>query len=253
MRRTARLLPLLLLALPAGAQAATPAPPTAVPTLGVRLAGCQVGTAADDRGADFEGAMPASPGSSVLAMRFDLEQRRGAVSWKPVTGVPGFGRYERSAAGAAGFVFSKRFERLVPGASYRVTVRFRWSDADGAVLKRATRRSPTCRQTDLRPDLTVAGVTTGEPTADGRAHYVVQVSNDGLSALTGALRVGLTVDGLALPSLTLPGLAAGGVGEVGFDGPVCRPGARVVATADPDDDLDEPTESDNTLAVDCPA
>ncbi len=247
-------LPALLaaLALPAPALAATPAAATA-PELGAKLASCQTGAVAAQREVEFEAAMPATDGSSELAMRFDLEQRRTTTgAWKAVREVPGFGRYERSEPGAAGFVYRKRVERLALG-SYRVVVRFRWSAADGAVLKRAVRRSAACRQPDLRADLSVVGVTTGDPLPGGRARYVVQLRNGGRTATVGAATVGLAVDGVELATLSLPGLAAGGVGSVAFEGPACRPGGAVVATADPGDALPEGRESDNALAVDCPA
>ena len=41
------------------------------------------------------------------------------------------------------------------------------------------------------------------------------------------------------------------VSDVVFDGPVCSPGGLVEATADPEDDLEEPREGDNALALRC--
>ena len=116
----------------------------AVPELGVQLTACPTGPVPEQRAASFTGSMPAVDGSSVLAMRFALEQRRGS-DWKPLAS-PAFARWERSAPGAAGFVYDKRVERLAAGASYRVTVSFRWTAADGTVVRRATRRSGACRQ-----------------------------------------------------------------------------------------------------------
>ncbi len=246
MRRTALLI--IFVAFAASADAALAAGPPGAPTLGVRVAGCQTGLELEQRAANFTGAMPAITGSSVLAMRFELEQRRGGA-WKPVP-VPGSTRWERSEPGAAGFVFDKRVERLAPGVTYRMTVHFRWSASDGTALKRATRRSGACRQLDLRPDLSVAGLST-EPLLNGRARYVVQVLNSGLSALLGTLRVGVIVDGLALTPQSFLGLGIGAIREVDFEGPACRPGGTIRAVADPEDSLEEPGEADNALVLGC--
>jgi len=247
MRRIALLLTALA-ALAASAEVALASGAPVVPTLGVRVAGCQTGLELAQRAADFTSSMPAIVGSSVLAMRFELEQRRGGA-WRPVT-VPGAARWERSEPRAAGFVFDKRVERLAEGVTYRMLVRFRWSATDGTVIKRATRRSGVCRQPDLRPDLSVAGIST-EPLSDGRTRYVVQVLNGGLSALLGTLRVGVIVDGLALTPQPFFGLGIGTIAELTFEGPACRPGGTVRAVADPEDSLEEPGEADNALVLRC--
>ncbi len=245
----------LVLAVPLLLAAACLAPGPAqasAPALGARLTGCEVGALAGQRGADFEASMPAVPGASALAMRFELERRRGAGAWRPVAGVPGFARYERSSAGAAGFVYAKRVERLVPGSSYRVLVRFRWSDAAGVVRRRATRRSPGCPQPELRPDLGVVGISTGDPSGDGRARYVVQVRNAGPTAVAGPVPVSLRVGAVLLPAGALAGLAPGALGSVTLEGPACRPGERLVAVVDPRDDVEEAGERDNARTVACP-
>ena len=246
MRWTALFVILVAFAASADMALAAGAPPA--PALGVRIAGCQTGLEVEQRAADFTGSMPAITGSSVLGMRFELEQRRGGA-WRPVP-VPGSARWERAEPGAAGFVFDKRVERLAEGVTYRMTVYFRWSASDGTVLKRATRRSGACRQPDLRPDLSVAGLST-EPLPNGRARYVVQVLNSGLSALLGTLRVGVIVDGLALAPHSFSGLGIGAIREVDFEGPACRPGGTIRAVADPEDSLEEPGEADNALVLRC--
>ena len=248
MRRTVLIAPLLLaLAGPGPAGAVAPA----APTLGVRVASCETGLTADEREAAFTAAMPALDGATGLAMRFDLEQRRGGGLWRTVT-VPGFGRWERSAMGAAGFVYTKRVERLAPAASYRVAVRLRWTAADGSTVRRVTRRSASCRQPDGRPQLSVAAIAVGQPLGDGRARYVVRVRNAGPGVAPASARIGLRVDGVALPAAPLGArLAVGTVSDVVFEGPVCAPGGLVEATADPEDDLEEPREGDNALALRC--
>lgn len=248
MRRIALLIATASVAGTAPAVAALAAAAPAVPTLGVRVADCRTGLSIEQRSAEFTGSMPAITGSSVLAMRFELGQRPGG-GWKPLSPA-GFGRWERSAPGAAGFVYVKRVERLAAGSAYRVRVRFRWSAADGTVLRRATRTSGACRVADLRPDLSIDGLT-ADPLPNGRARYVVQVRNGGETDALGTLRVGLTIDGVAQVAQTLSGLSAAALGSVVFEGPACRPGGSVLAQADPQDVLDEADEADNALDLDC--
>lgn len=250
MRRTALLIATASVAGAAPAVAALAAEAPAVPTLGVRVADCRTGLSIEQRAAEFTGSMPAIVGSSVLAMRFDLERRPGG-GWKPLS-PPGFGRWERSAPGAAGFVYVKRVERLAAGSAYRVRVRFRWSAPDGTVLRRATRTSGACRVADLRPDLSIEGLT-ADPLPDGRARYVVQVRNGGETDAFSAVRVGLTVDGVAQVAKSLPGLTAAALGSVVFEGSACRPGGNVLARVDPQDGHDEADEADNTLELPCSA
>lgn len=246
-----RLLPivsaLLVLALAGTARAAT-AP--AVPNLGVKVVSCQSGAQADQRAAAFSGAMPRVAGASELAMRFELEQRRGAT-WRRVSPAP-FAGYERSAPGAAGFVYVKRVQGLAPEASYRVAVHFKWMRANGAVRKRAVRHSAPCRQPDVRPDLAVTGVTAEAPTADGRVRYLVQLLNLGFGDVLGTLRVGLAVDGTPLPETTLSGLRAGQEATVAFQGPPCPVAGSLTATVDLGAEVEEGDQADNRLVVPCP-
>jgi hypothetical protein len=145
MRRTALTACLIAVLLPATAQAQAPVPPE----LAATLTSCVTGVSAATRSATFTGSMPALDGSSVLAMRFDLE-RRTQRAWKAVSAAT-FGRWERSIPGAAGFVYDKRVERLPAPAEYRATIRFRWWDAAGHPQRDVRRRTAICRQPDLRP------------------------------------------------------------------------------------------------------
>ncbi len=230
---------------------AAPALAAEPPALGAKVAACDTGLAPESRTAEFSGSMPGADGADVLTMRFTLEQRKGAGAWKPLA-APSFGRWERSAHGAGGFVYAKRVERLLNATTYRVRVQFRWLDEAGEVLKSATRRSPVCKQPDLRPDLTVAAVTT-ERLGGDQARYVVQLRNSGLGALVGSTGVGLVVNGGALAAQPLAGLPAAAVTKVVFEGPVCAPGSTLVATVDGDRAVAEPVEGDNALRVPCPS
>lgn len=244
MRRTALAASLFALAPPTGARAQAPD----VPELAVELSSCVAGVAVASRSATFHGSMPSSDGSSVLAMRFELERFR-VTAWRPVVAST-FGRWERSSPGAAGFVYDKRVEQLAAPASYRATVRFRWYDAAGHVLRKARRRTATCRQAERRPDLEPVRIAPGVARLDGTADYAVTVRNAGVTTAPPS-RVLLSVGGVALMPRALPGVAGLASATLTFTGPACRSGDALRAAVDADSDVDEADEGDNALVQRC--
>lgn len=242
---TLKLVPLLLAALVA-------APSSALaqerPSLGVRLTTCTPALDVADRVAEFTAAMPSVPGASGLAVRFTLQQRDGD-DWTRVK-VPGWTRWEKAAPGAAGFVYAKRIERLDAPASYRAEVWFRWTDADGQVVRRAVRHSSSCRQPDLRPDLEL-GKLTVTPEGEGTARYTALVRNTGRGDASAPFAVALSVAGAEQPPQALPGLAHDGTGTVSWLAPTCAPGERVVVELDTADVVDEADEDDDVLSRRC--
>ena len=241
MRLTVLLACLLALALPELARAQAPA-------LDAELTSCTTGVTSALRSATFTGAMPAMTGASVLAMRFDLEVRRDGA-WKAVT-ARSFGRWERSVADAAGFVYEKRVEHLPAPATFRATVRYRWYDDGGRVVRETRRHTPSCRELERRPDLSPVTVVPGSARPDGATTYAVGVRNDGVTAAR-AFQVLLTVAGVALPPQDVPGLAAGSSTTVTVTGPACRPGDELRVGVDTGGSVDEADESDNGLVQRC--
>jgi hypothetical protein len=124
----------------AGAGAQTPTP------LAARLAECTTGERVADRAATFTASMPAISGARRLGMRFTFEVREpGERRYSRIT-LGSWRRWERADPGRPGFIYSKRVEGLTGPAVYRAVVRFRWTAADGHVLRRARRVTRGCRQ-----------------------------------------------------------------------------------------------------------
>ncbi len=210
MRRTSLLLPLLLLALPAAGHAA-PAEPGDLPPLKASVSACSTGAAAADRFAVFTGSMPAQRGTARMSMRFDLLRRvDGSRRYVRVEAAK-LGRWERSEPGRAGFIWSKRVERLAGGATYKARIRFRWHDASGDLQREAVRRTPACVQPDQRADLEVADVTRQGP------GYLVTVVNAGAVAAD-ASALTLAVGDGERASAAVPALAPGGQATVELAG-----------------------------------
>jgi hypothetical protein len=193
--------------------------------------------------------MPAKTGTVRMAIRFDLFERVPGAAWKRIA-APEFGRWERSQPLRAGFVWTKRVERLRDGAEYRSSVRFRWYAARGRLQSETRRTTPVCRQPDRRADLAVESVAIA-PAADGRsARYAVTVVNTGQTA-AGPFDVGLSAASDAVRSV--PGLEAGERTTVEVTGAPCTGTDAVTATADVRDAVDESDERDNAFRRLCGA
>jgi hypothetical protein len=239
MRRTPLVFLLwLLLAVPASAQA---------PRLAANLAACETGAEPAQRFAVFTGSMPAAKGTRRMAMRFDLEERGSDPASVQRVDAPKLGRWNRSKAGVAGFVYTKRVTRLAQGRWYRAVVRFRWYDARGRVQRSAKRVTPFCHQPDQRPNLRL-----DEPLRSPRpGSYLVTIVNAGLTAAPAS-----TVSVEPRPGTDfqrpVPPLAPGERTTVVVEAERCQPGSVVVVQLDRNRVVAESREDDNRVESDCP-
>ncbi len=213
------------------------------------LVGCD--TTADT--ALFRGAITTYGKAATLQLRFTLQARvSGGGGFKRVV-APTFDTWLSYTPGKRTYVYDKTVENLEDGAAYRAVVRFRWRDADGDVIARATKATAACTQPDDRPNLKVTDVTVTPGTTPATRTYVVKLVNRGRSPAP-VFATGLTVNAVALPDqLTAAPLLAGASTTVSFIGPRCDAGSTLTATADSGATVDERNETDNVLAVACPA
>jgi hypothetical protein len=201
----------------------------------------------------FEGRMSAGPHTARMQMRFVLQDHTaGQDGWARAV-VPHFSAWQSSTPGHSRYVYTKKVQALVGPASYRVSVRYRWLDANGTLLRRATAVSKACRQPDPRADLSVTGLAVRPAVRPDRLRYALTVLNSGRSDAP-ATRVALDLgDGSAPLSRPVGPLAAGASRTVVIAGPACVEGMLLTATADATDLVDEHDETDDVLAVGCPA
>jgi hypothetical protein len=227
----------------AGSAAAQDQPPA----LTAAVETCAVSALPAQRVVSFVGSMPAIAGAQVMRMRFDLERRMdGEPRWRPLRGVPGFGAWERSDPGRAGFVFHKRVDGLQVPAGYRAVVWFRWEDAGGRIVRRARRRTATCAQPDMRPNLVPGALTGAFDARPGLAVYTLTVRNTGRSAAGPfSVRVGRGTAEVA-------GLAPQQERTVLVVAPICLAGTTTPTAVDADGRVDESSESGNAAARRCP-
>jgi hypothetical protein len=248
MRRVLILSALLLAGtIPASAAAAPDDGLTTPPKLGATLETCTTSPLPVQRIASFVGSMPARAHATRMRMRFDLERKRpGDLRWRRLQAA-GFGVWERSDPGVAGFVFTKRVTSLPAPASYRALVRFAWISADGSTGKSARARTATCRQPDLRPNLVPGALTaTLDLQPPGLAVYILLVRNTGRSAANPfSVRVGT---GTAEVGPLEPGEER----AVAVAGLACLPLVPIVVRVDADRRVDESEERGNGALRSCP-
>lgn len=237
-------LALISLLVLAAAPAAAQAPP---PPLEASLAACETGPEGEQRLAVFTASMPALRGTRRMAMRFDLEERRGLTPARfQRVAAPKFGRWERSRRGVAGFVYTKRVTGLASGRWYRARVRFRWYDADGRVHRRARRATPVCHQPDRRPNLRLESIRSPRP-----GSYLVTIENAGLSP-AGESTVAVEPRPDAGFTRRVPPLAPGERTSVVVEGDRCQRDGVVVVQLDAEKVVDESREDDNRVESACP-
>jgi hypothetical protein len=236
----------LVLALPAGAQAQAP-------PLRAKLSACQSGPAATDRTATFVGSMPAVAATKRMWMRFDLFARVAPATDFAAVKAPRLGVWQKSAPGrvSSGFVFTQRVQGLTAPASFRAQVRFRWYGNSGKLLRSATRTSAICKQPDQRPDLRAGALDAARGPLLDQATYELDVRNDGRTAAAG-FDVVLTVGGAEQPAQHVAGLAPAGTATVTFVAPRCAPGTTLTFELDAEDAVEESSEVDDLVERACP-
>lgn len=230
----------LVLVVPGQAQAAFKLPSS-------KVLECKSGDTADSRSATFLGRMRAIPGTDRMLMRFTLKERFGDEKLHSLA-VPQLKAWHSAKPGIKDFRYKQTVTSLQGGGEYRVSVDFRWLDADGNLLRKARRLSGACRQQGDLANLTV-GTPTALPGPEGTAVYVVPVRNEG-KATARDVSVELFVDGAAANVGQIDSVAPGEARDVRFSGPACKRNLRMVV--DPGDTIKERLESDNASVARCP-
>jgi CARDB len=247
MRRLAAIACLLVpLAAPAAATAAPKRPP-----LQARLVACTTGPGAGARRATFSASMPAVAGAARMGIHFDLLERAPGDAAYARVALPAWGRWERSEPGRTGFIYTRTVRALRAPGAYRALVRFRWYGADGRVVRRARRLTPTCRQPDPRPDLRAGALTIAPGLAANTVTYLLSVRNAGRGA-AGRFTVALTTAGMPQPPVAVAGLAPGASRVVEVAGPRCVRGSTVRFALDPANAVAESDEVDDVVDRACP-
>jgi hypothetical protein len=237
-------------------------PPHAAAPYSARLVSCRRSPVVAGRVAVVSATMRPSAGATRLELKIDLYQRPLAGGrWTLRSDVPGLGAWTSPSDPTIGsrpgdvFTYRQAVARLVVPFAYRFKVAFRWLDAGGNVVREAGTGTRTCREPDLRPDLTIVRVRARRTRTPGIVRYVALVRDVGRSGARNVL-VAATLPGDAAPNTrtrTIAHLVPGLAQTVSFSGPGCAAGAVGPSfSVDPANAIEESNEADNVLTLTCP-
>ena len=198
----------------------------------------------DLREAVFEGRVVTVRRAAKMQLRFTLQVSTPDDSrWRKVD-APHWGTWITVPPSFGKYTYTRTVEDLLPPASYRALVNFRWKDRRGRTIRSERAFSQTCRQPDTRPDLVVRGV------KFENGEYVATIFNRGREAAT-AFAVDFLVDGAPLGSVELVGLASQTAATAVLPAAPCVPGTPIEAVVDPRSDVDEADEENGSLSASC--
>jgi len=214
----------------------------------VRVLECVRGKTIKGRSALFRGQMMELSDSDRMEMRFNLSERVGRGPWQSVS-APGLDIWHEARPGVAKFAYRQRIELLQKGTAYRMTVSFRWFDAEGAVISSAMKRSGICRQPGKLPNLKFRGVVRVKPgpTPD-TVRYIVQVANTGFVEAR-KFDVALRIADAEVDARVIGRLRGGDRRTIRFVGPACT--GPIETIVDHSKSVREITEQDNVVTAPC--
>jgi hypothetical protein len=138
--------------------------------------------------------------------------------------------------------------------SYQFRVSFRWTGQNGKVLGTATRYSRTCRQRELRPDLTVTSITISAIAGHPKKElYTAVIVNQGLTG-AGPFQVLFAPGDSSAPTTdTVNFLGAHKTRTLAFTGPLCDSANPPTVSADSASQVNDFDRTNNVVAATCPA
>ena len=138
--------------------------------------------------------------------------------------------------------------------TYQFRVSFRWTGLHGKVLGTATRYTRTCRQRELRPDLTVTSITVAAVAGHPKKElYTAVIANQGLTG-AGPFQVLFAPGDTSPPTTdTMAFLGAGKTRTLSFVGPLCDAANPPTVSADSASQVDDFNRANNVVAAVCPA
>ncbi len=211
------------------------------------------------RAIGIKGVMRPLTGTRKMAMRFELLQRSPGLPVQEVSGGD-LGVWRTPPNPTLGQLpgdiwrLQKSVYNLAVPFTYQFRVTFRWTGQNGKVLGTATRYSHTCRQRELRPDLTVTSITVSAIAGHPKKElYTAVIANQGLTG-AGPFQVLFAPGNSSAPTTdTINFLGAGKTRTLTFTGPVCDSANPPAVSADSASQVDDFDRTNNVVAATCPA
>jgi hypothetical protein len=198
-------------------------------------------------------------GTRKMAIRFELLQRSAGLPVQEVSGGD-LGVWRSPPNPTLGQLpgdvwrLQKSVYNLDVPFTYQFRVSFRWTGLHGKVLGSTTRYTQTCRQRELRPDLTVTSITVAAIAGHPKKElYTAVIANQGLTG-AGPFQVLFAPGDTSPPTTdTVTFLGAGKTRTLSFVGPLCDAANPPTVSADSASQVDDFNRANNVLAAVCPA
>jgi hypothetical protein len=211
------------------------------------------------RAVGIKATMRPLSGTRKMAMRFELLQRSPGVPVQEVSGGD-LGVWRTPPNPTLGQLpgdvwrLQKSVYNLAVPFSYQFRVSFRWTGQNGKVLGTATRYSRTCRQRELRPDLTVTSITISAVAGHPKKElYTAVIANQGLTG-AGPFQVLFAPGDSSAPTTdTVNFLGAHKTRTLAFTGPLCDSANPPTVSADSASQVNDFDRANNVVAATCPA
>ena len=108
------------------------------------LTQCVTSVTQAERSATFAGEMSAVPGTAKMAMRIEVEERLPHEALFHTVVAPGASTWRTSEPKVKVFKYLKQVTDLSAPARYRASAHFRWLNARGVTIRRASRVTKSC-------------------------------------------------------------------------------------------------------------
>jgi hypothetical protein len=231
---------------PTGATGSTGQPQT----LTASVTACHADSLQANRYAIFAAELMSVTNTRTMSVQFSLQERSAGSGGFVAVSAPGFGVWVASQPGVGIYTYDHEVTSLPAPAAFRVLVRARWLDRRRHVIHTEQLLSPVCAQPQLSANLSIGALRRAAGAQAATEVYSVQVLNTGAVA-AGPFAVSLTVGGVALAELPVTGLGADSTQVVQFDGPACKAGSTLTATALPGAGGTEPANPARTRTFPC--
>jgi hypothetical protein len=142
-------------------------PGAAKPSASATLEQCVTAVAQAERSATFSGEMTAISGSTRMEMRIDVLERMPSEELFHTVSAPGLGVWRTAAPGVKVYKYLKQVTNLSAPAFYRASVRLRWLNAKGRLIKSLALHTPRCEQPQPPPPPPVTAPSAGVPAGSG--------------------------------------------------------------------------------------
>ncbi len=200
------------------------------------------------RALTMRGTMSTASRDLAMRMRFELHEKVSGGDWQEVTPSK-LDKWLEKPAGVDMFKSRFRVRNLSAPAHYKTIVRYEWM-RDGESVGSARKTTNICRIRSKQPDLSARLMVIRPGLNDLTWSYVFAISNIGSQTAKG-FRMEIRIGGGTVIKKTVASLRQNRAYKLDVVDRRCSE-AQIEGVVDPDDNVTEGNEKNNSLTVNCP-